>query len=241
MKRVTHLIACIFVLAGFSLAQALKQHTQARLNPTQIIEKMADTYASARSYQDDGVVQLRTGSFPSGKVKVLNTFETYFARPESYRFQWKANDENDAGWKVIWTTGNYFSTLNANGDREFEANRGITIARAAALTRGASQTVASLLTGTVNGFRVSNMSKVSLVRLERFDGETCYLIRGHHPLGFPIEIWIGKNDFLIRKIRQMNGDGSYQEEIRRNIVLDGPIPQRVFQYRSIKTAPRNVT
>jgi hypothetical protein len=190
---------------------------------------------------DIGIVQLRSGSGSTGNVKILNSFSTYFARPEFYRFQWKVNDETDSGWHVIWTAGNYFSTLNANGDREFEIDGRITIARAAAVTRGASQTVAALLSGTVRGFRVSEMEQVSLVKQVKFEGEDCYVVRGHHPLGLAIDVWIGKSDFLLRKIRQVNGDGSYQEEIRRNIKIDVPLPSKIFQYKSPRTAPKNVT
>ena len=202
---------------------------------------MADRYLAATSYQDVGFVQLRSSDSSSAKIKVLNSFSTFFARPEFYRFQWRSNDENDKGWKVIWTGGDFFSTLDENGDREIELNRGMTIARASAVTRGASQTVATLLSGTVRGFRVSEMSQLSLLRQEKFDGENCYVVRGRHPLGFAIDVWISKNDFLIRKIRQTNGDGSFQEEIRRNIKFDVPIAPEIFQYKSKKTAPKNVT
>ena len=202
---------------------------------------MTDRYNNAKSYQDTGYVQIRTGVNVGSKVKILNTFDTYFARPGSYRFQWKADNDSDNGWKVIWSNGDFYSTLNANGDRELEMNRGTTIARATAVTRGASQTVAALLIGTVRGFRVSQMTNLVLLRQERFDGENCYVVRGKHPLGFAIDIWVGSNDFLIRKIRQMNGDGSFQEEIRRNIKLDIPIPQATFEYKAPKRAPKNIT
>jgi len=201
---------------------------------------MADKYSAAESYQDSGYVQI-TANNPSAKPRILNSFNSYFARPGNYRFEWKANDEDNNGWHVIWTTGNFFSTLNSNGKPELEMNRGTTIARASAVTRGASQTVATLLSGTVRGFRVSELLDAALLRQENFEGEDCFVIRGRHPLGLPIDVWISKNDFLIRKIRQTNGDGSFQEEIRRNIKLDEPIAPQIFEYKSKRTAPRNVT
>jgi outer membrane lipoprotein-sorting protein len=241
MKRVVFLIVCICVFAGYSLAQEPSQQRGADITADEILGKMADEYLNAKSYQDTGFVQIRSGKPSATKNRILNTFSTFFARPESYRFQWRTDEEADNGWKVIWTTGNFFSTLNVNGERELEMDRGTTIAKSAAVTRGASQTVAALLSGTVRGFRLSSMTQVTLIKKEIFDGENCYVLRGHHPLGFSIDVWISKSDFLIRKIRQMNGDGSFQEEVRQNIKLDVPIPQSIFQFKSAKTAPKNVT
>jgi outer membrane lipoprotein-sorting protein len=241
MSKIFHIVVCVIVLAGYSSSQVRSRDVHASLNGEDIMLRMAERYNTAKSYQDTGLVQIRAGNNTASRTKVLNTFSTYFARPGSYRFQWKANSDSDNGWKVIWSGGDYFSTLNANGERELEMDRGTTIARAAAVTRGASQTVAALLSGTVRGFRLSQMSQVTLISKEEFDGVDCYVVRGHHPLGFAIDIWVGKSDFLIRKIRQMNGDGSFQEEIRRNIILDVPIPQSTFEYKSPKTAPKNVT
>jgi outer membrane lipoprotein-sorting protein len=241
MKKVSRLVVCVFVLAGVSYAQAGKEHPPTSLTGSEIIQIMAEKYTSAKSYQDTGTVVRGSANGSPNDARVLTTFSTFFARPEFYRFQWKSNDDNVPGWKVIWTAGDYFSTLNANGDRQLEVDRDVTVARAAAGTRGASQTIAALLSGTVRGFRVSNMSEVTLLREEQFESTNCYVVRGHHPLGFAIDLWVGKDDFLIRKIRQINGDGSYQDEIRREVKLDVPIPAEIFQYKSKKTAPKNIT
>ena len=65
---------------------------------------------------------------------------------------------------------------------------------------------------------------------ERFEGEDCYVVRGAHPHHFNITMWIGKRDFLLRKTRKMNRDGSYAEEIRRGVILNGEIPPETFNY-----------
>ena len=241
MKTATLVVVCVCLLAGFVHSQDSSGRPAGVPSAVEILHNMADQYSAAESYQDSGFVQITANTPSAAKPKILNSFNSFFARPGNYRFQWKTDDEPNSRWNVIWTTGNFFATLDPNGIPELEMNRGTTIARASAVTRGASQTVAALLSGTVRGFRLSEMQDATLLREEDFEGEKCFVVRGRHPLGFPIDVWISKNDFLIRKIRQTNGDGSYQEEIRRDIKLNEPIAPEIFQYKSKKTAPKNIT
>ena|SRR5438270_4539917 len=241
MKIIPQVVLCLSLFASLGPSRPVSAQFGNSQTAEQILIKMADRYSSADSYQDTGFVQITPKTAAVAKPRILNSFRSYFARPGDYRFEWRSNDAADSGWKVIWTTGEFFSTLNSNGIPELEMDRGMMIARTSAVTRGASQTVAALLSGTVRGFRVSSMLEPVLLRQERFEGEKCFVVRGKHPLGFSIDVWIGINDFLIRKIRQTNGDGSFQEEIRRNIKLNNPIPAEIFQYKSKKTAPKNVT
>src|SRR5689334_3712039 len=170
MKKVLfYIFVCVIVLVGSLNAQLRSRQTNTVLTGEDILLRMADRYDSAKSYQDTGLVQLRSNSKGTSGSKILNTFSTFFARPGFYRFQWKANNDSDNGWKVIWSGGDYFSSLNANGGREWEMQKGTAIARASAVTRGASQTVAALLSGTVNGFRLSQMAQATLLHSENFD------------------------------------------------------------------------
>jgi outer membrane lipoprotein-sorting protein len=241
MKTFFLVVVCVFFAIGSAFSQTQLGNTTYAPKVEDILRRMADQYSEAESYQDKGFVQVTVAKPSTSRPKILNTFRSYFARPGFYRFEWNSDAEPKSGWNVIWTTGDFFSTLDINGKPELEISRGTTIAKATAVTRGASQTVATLLTGTVRGFRVSNILDAELIRDENFEAENCYVIRGRHPLGFEIDLWVSKNDYLIRKIRQINGDGSFQEEIRRDIKLDEPIAPEVFQYKSKKTAPKNIT
>ena len=104
------------------------------------------------------------------------------------------------------------------------------IAGATVATLGSARIVPTLLMRDVSGFRLTQMEKVVLVREEVFDGKDCFVVRGFHPYGYQIELWIGKNDFLLRKEREKNDDGTFTEEIRSDIKLNGSIPSEVFQY-----------
>jgi len=97
-----------------------------------------------------------------------------------------------------------------------------------------------LLTTGIGGFRLSQLDRVSLLRKETFEGKLCYVVRGFHPLGFAVELWITADDSLLRKIRQINNDGSFQEEIRRNIVVDEPISPNTFEYKARKMGVKTV-
>jgi len=73
-----------------------------------------------------------------------------------------------------------------------------------------------------------------LVGEEVFEGVLCYHIKGAHPNGEIYELWIGKSDLLLRKVRQVTKDSNNirtEEEIRRNIHVNEPIANALFDYK----------
>ena len=237
MKFLYGVMACALVFAHAAYAQRPTTRRSAPPNGEQILQQMASKYASVNSYSDSGEVRVNLKGM---KPTVTNTFNTYFVRPDRYRFEWYTMGSADPKWNVIWSNSGSFYSLDASGAREREYRPGRTISSAASVSRGASQTVAALLTTGIGGFRLSQLDRVSLLRSEIFEGERCYIIRGFHPLGFAVELWITTNDILLRKIRQLNNDGSFQEEIRRNIVVDKPISPNTFEYKSRKMGIKTI-
>jgi hypothetical protein len=157
-------------------------------------------------------------------------------RPNKLRFEWEEARSGDTDFNILWSDGkdtfsyDVFPWVSKNEDLE------LGIAGATGISRGSSHTIPSLLMSELSGFRLTEMDRLSLLREEQFEGEDCFVVQGFHPFGFPIEMWISKNDFLLRKSRDQNHDGYWQEEIRRGVRINGDIAAEVFEY-----APPSVT
>jgi hypothetical protein len=63
---------------------------------------------------------------------------------------------------------------------------------------------------------------------EIFEGEDCYIVEGYHPNGEAWQLWVGKKDFLLRKLRTPVRDGRFEEEIHREIRVDAEIPEAIY-------------
>jgi outer membrane lipoprotein-sorting protein len=199
-----------------------------------IVEKMAAQYANASSYQDTGVVQDSLAE-DTNRLEEIIKFKTFFARPHFLRFEWTDRDiaTTEERLNVVWNDGkdtyHYYSWDDPAVERT--KNIGLGIAGATGISRGSAHTVPALLMEEIGGFRLIEMSNLSMIGEERFEGEDCYLIRGYHPHNFPIDMWISKRDFLLRKIKKPHDDGSYQVEIRRGVRLNEKITPETFMFK----------
>jgi len=224
-KKFPLLVICsLFFLIGDASGQ---KHS---LTGEQIVRKMAAQYAVAESYQDIGVVRkIGDKDAPVVQPEPAVFFKTYFDRPGRFRFEWE-DSVSSKSWSILWSDGtDIFAKWAARG-LEKQKSLDMGIAGATVATLGSARIVPTLLMRDVSGFRLTQMEKVVLVREEVFDGKDCFVVRGFHPYGYQIELWIGKNDFLLRKEREKNDDGTFTEEIRSDIKLNGSIPSEVFQY-----------
>jgi hypothetical protein len=202
----------------------------------QIIQRMAAQYASAKTYQDVGIIQdIKSG----GQIEAVNSFKTYFVRPNKFRFEWESYSfRGDREWNIVWGSGANVFKDYWWGEVEKEENLSMAIAGATGVSRGAAHTIPTLLMKEVGGFRFTDLARISLLHEEKFENVACFVVRGYHPFGFPIDLWISKTDFLLRKSREKREDGRFEEEIRRNVKVNGPIPVSTFQYSPSKKTPK---
>lgn len=219
-------LACLCNL-GFS--------QQRRMTAQAIVKRMAQRYASCLSYQDTGVVETTHNEANSARVERM-PFKTYFARPQFFRFEWiDYFPWKDGRKKIVWSDGNESYTYWEPDTYEKEEELGLAIAGATGISRGAAHTVPRLLIADeVSGFGLTELTNLSIVGEERFEGELCYRITGKHPFGITYELWIGKRDFLLRKVREESKNKDYdkvEEEIHRDIRLNEPIAVDVFNFK----------
>ena len=68
----------------------------ADLTPTEILDRMKETYANCKTYQDTGSV---TSTFPAGQ-EIKKPFWTAFIRPDQFRYEFQDSFEGD-NWRFI--------------------------------------------------------------------------------------------------------------------------------------------
>jgi outer membrane lipoprotein-sorting protein len=223
----------LYSLAAVSAFILLSQPLQSQQAPDadEIIRRMVSVYDKANSYQDVGIVQRSSASKPD-VFNLVNSFKTFFVRPAHLRFQWAEIEFREPEESnIIWSDGTGVFSYSHLMGLEKEESISMAVAGATGISSGAAHTVTTLLIPDVSGFRITEMKGLTLLREENFEGTGCFVVRGYHPFGFPIDIWVGKNDFLLRRMRQRSGDdGEIEEEIRRDVKLDEAIPASVFQY-----------
>jgi outer membrane lipoprotein-sorting protein len=206
-----------------------------------IVRKMAAQYATASSYQDTGVVMDVKGEAAS-QSEIVIKFKTYFAHPHFFRFEWTARNivTSEEQLSVIWNDGKQTFAYYSWDDPAVEEKEdiGSGVAGATGVSRGSAHTVPALLMKEISGFRLIEMSKLSVLGEERFEGEDCYVVRGYHPFNFPIDMWISKRDFLLRKTKEASDDGSHQIEIHRDVKLNVKVPRETFNFIPPTSKPK---
>lgn len=207
-----------------------------------IVEKMAARYAHASSYQDTGVVMDVKGD-AAGHSETVIKFKTYFVRPHFFRFEWtdRSAVTSEERLNVVWNDGKqtyrYYSWDDPTVEKEEDIDLGV--AGAAGISRGSAHTVPALLMEGVGGFRLTELTQLSVLGEEKFEGEDCYIVRGYHPFNFPIDMWVSKRDFLLRKTKESQDDGSHKVEIRRGVKLNEKIPTELFNFTPPSSKPKS--
>jgi outer membrane lipoprotein-sorting protein len=193
---------------------------------------MIQQYAQANSYQDEGVVETATHEETSGRIEKM-PFKTYFKRPKLFRFEWiDYFPWKDGRKKVVWSNENDTFTYWEPDTYEKEEELSLAIAGATGISRGAAHKVPTLLLN--DDPLLASLKQLKLLGEETFEGELCYRISGKSSASDEYELWIAKKDFLLRKLKNRTDFEDFYtitEEIHRNIKLNQPIAQDVFNFK----------
>jgi outer membrane lipoprotein-sorting protein len=206
---------------------------------------MFRVYSRMTSYQDEGLLTV-TFDGPTGGTIEKMPFKTFFKRPNLFRFEWTDYGIRKTGrMHMIWFNGKEAFTY-WEPDRYEKADRfSLAVAGATGITYRAVNTVSDLLLpDELGSSSLKRLTKISLLGEEVFDGARCYRIHGVE-MDQTIELLVGKTDFFIRKLRRESKQGdeiTIREEVRRNIKVNQPIPDVVFNYNPpIALTPRKDT
>lgn len=228
--RYVLLFSLLLSVAGATLDAAAQQRVR---TPDGLLKKMAEKYASIRSYEDEGVVETVTESPTPTRTKEVG-FKLYFSRPRRLRFEWVQFSPPTLNKKsMVWSDGvRSFGLYSFEPDKvESKESLGLVLSGAAGLSLGSAITIPNLLSDEVGGFTLGELARVSLKGRERFEGEDCYVLEGYHPDGSPWRLWLGAKDLLLRKLSVRLPTDEIQEEIHRNIKVNESIPAETFRPR----------
>ncbi|MDQ6912089.1 MAG: DUF2092 domain-containing protein [Verrucomicrobiota bacterium] len=221
------ILSIAFLCSSVTLARAQVVETAAK----SILEKMAATYAAMQSYSDTIIVHYRN---PDGTEGGNAECKIWFDRPIWFRIDGESRMTPDAPPKreVIWCDG--------KTTRSWTTARAVTtlshIQLAGSKMFGAyAYHIPTLLQKSYAGpRRLNNLDSPALAEEETIDGVECFHLRGKW-FKDPYELWLGKNDYVVRKIAAIYR-GYGMEELHRNIAINPTIPIETFQFEPEKEA-----
>lgn len=207
------------------------------MNPEDLLQAISEKYALLDSYQDEGVVFTYDPVKPGpGQIH----FATLFRRPDLFRFEWTSHHpypplRHIINQQVVGFDGSsaYYHS-SRNGDVKAVENLAMAVGMATGVSSGSALTVSCLLSDQIEvNSTVLDIKETLLLEEEEFEGVICHHLAGHDPWwAAPMELWIGRDDFLLRKVTERRDNPVFSEEIRRNVRVGEVIPLDAFQFRS---------
>lgn len=183
--------------------------TKAPPSANEVIRRMAEVYATCRSYRDEGAVGM-TFHEKSGDRFEEKPFTTEFIRPSYFRFEYRTHFSADGDWlrNFVWLEGGKAWTwLSSGSGRRKEAS---SLDRALAPATGASGGSAHrvpklLMPAEITGRTLVEMKEPKLEGTEAIEGKSCYRLTGLYAPSDPrITIWIETDSFLLRRVSGSN-------------------------------------
>jgi outer membrane lipoprotein-sorting protein len=232
MRTTSRCLALTIAILSFALPAIAQPQTKP--DAKQILDNMSKVYSRFASYQDEGILITTKDEATGGTIEKM-PFKTFFKRPNLFRFEWTDYGITKLGrTKMIWSNGKEAFTYWEPDNYEKEESLSLAIAGATGISSGTVNTVFDLLSqDETYGSRLKRLVNVSLLGEVEFEGVSCYHIKANEG-DEPWELWIGKSDFLLRKVRrEMKVDDLLWtfEEIRRKIQVDQSIAEVVFNYK----------
>ena len=190
-----------------------------------LLARVASTYATARTYSDEGTATLGGSARTGGR----SHFRTSFVRPKALVFEvwFDARVRNANNSWIVWKDGDLVKSTSPVGFDNRFAPLDIALARLVSLTGGSSQIIPQLL--LPDSFRNADLlSLITDARVtgeQKIDGHPTYRIEGN-VLGDSIKLWIDKTRYVILKCQRKTRVGDHDQETTANFkpVLDSVIP-----------------
>ena len=174
-----------------------------------ILERVVETYASFHSYSDTGTAD--SADSPGVPIE----FQTDFKRPLFFRFNWlswhpKFGKTRPAKETTIWSDGKQFIT---SFHSEFEAAErfSLLVAGATGISKGAVHIILNVLSPESLGLYSPWHEMIDVRRLddqaldlpEESDSvRDCYHIRGTSRAVDDTDVWVEKDTFIVRRVRE---------------------------------------
>jgi hypothetical protein len=202
-----------------------------------LLARAKQRYFDLKTYQDRGSVR-----FEILGVEEKVDFATAYVRPNSFRFDWSKGHpfpplRHFVTRSAIWSDGEAAYTWKkpphkAPVERK-ESSLAMAVAGATGVSSRSAHVIATLLIADLWGAEpfgdsILNLKGARLIGKESVDGVECYRVKGMDWRDEPIELWLGKEDLILRRNERVNSGSKFIEE-RTGIVIDGSIPASHFR------------
>lgn len=205
MNRIT---IGVCILAGVFAGRAPAQDAVSPgMTAAQIIAQMEEAYATCTTYTDSG--EIHKTFHRDGRVKIIR-FETAFIRPDRFRFEFnQADRHNPEGPRqryIVWQDGRHVRRWSyAREQVNRKATLSLAIAGATGVSSGVAHYVPRLMIpeidgGSVTDGRFTRIDDVTLAIDATGESVDCYRL-----VGSEFELWIGTQDFLLRRVIRDSG------------------------------------
>ncbi len=169
-----------------------------------ILRAVESAYRKLSSYEDSGVVESFVERKASTPHKSTTSFSISFSRPDHVRLEWTIAGFDGQPLKSQLISDGQETIASWEWKQEYRrgANLRMGIAGATGVSSGAANTITRLLEAASGGI-TEFMACAEATRLEDefVEGIPCHVVSANLP-GVSRTYWIGRDDFLIRKVEQ---------------------------------------
>jgi len=227
----------LLLLACFCAAAVAETPRSPDPDAAAFMRETLAAYRAMSSYRDRGhlVQSLKSSPDDPDNSAITQDFVTLFKRPDTFKFAWTTIDnfsgsgrDQDAIWSDGTTVWASWSSQDDNAVKVLE-DFGTAVASAGGVSHGAAHDIFVLLSERVGGSRLDRLTQPTIVRSESLNGVDCYVVRGHAYENVQ-DVWIGKQDHLIRKLTDTRRDGAVMTVERTGIAVDQDIPAAEFSW-----------
>jgi hypothetical protein len=171
------------------------------LSADSVINLSIKAYGHLKTYSDSG--KLIQTFLTANPHKTAIVFKTAYVNTGDINFEYYVSGNSSSLYTINRTNNAVKTWWGILNRTEAPANMQRALGAALGVSGGTSMIVPGLLLTAdfKNSNLYSNISKRAVAAIEQVNGKDCYKITGTNMRG-PITVWIGKKDFLIRKIEE---------------------------------------
>ena len=202
------------------------------LSATEVLARMAKTYATCSSYLDSGLVSTKFIS-PEEEWTTEKPFRTVFVRPDRFRFEFWTEIHDREPHFIVWSQGQDTRTwwdLQTPNTQSTTLMLGV--AGGTGISEGSAHTIPTLLLpDQVGGRKLTDLINSTRGENEIVDGIDCIRIKGLYG-NDELTLWLYKTTLLVRRMYQEVDFGTFrtQETTTYSPVLNGAIPEELLQF-----------
>jgi hypothetical protein len=191
----------VVLLSLLFISPCVAKNKPAQLSADSIISLSIKAYGHLKTYTDSG--KLIQTFLTANPHKTAIIFKTAYANNGDLNFEYYVSGNSNSLYTINRTNNTVKTWWGVLNRTDAPANIQLALGAALGVSGGTSTVVPGLLLTAdfKNGNLYRNMSKRVVAAIEQVNGKDCYKITGTNLRG-PITVWIGKKDFLIRKIEE---------------------------------------